>query len=75
LQEFLLCVFSDVSDVLLQSEIVVMGKQESLRSCAHEILEIRINIKFWKSKLGLEIKCNAQWIQIKYKTYICIIQT
>jgi len=40
-----------------------------------EILGIRINIKFWKSKLGLEIKRNAQWIQIKYKTYMCHTDT
>jgi len=37
-----------------------------------EILGIKINIKFWKSKLGLEFKYNAQWIQIKYKTYIVL---
>jgi len=24
-----------------------------------KILETRINIKFWRSKLGLEIKCDA----------------
>jgi len=34
----------------------------------------RINIKFCKSKLELEIKRNAQWIQIKYKTYMCQTQ-
>jgi len=34
------------------------------------ILGIGINIKFWKSKLGLENKCNVQRIQIKYKTYV-----
>jgi len=31
----------------------------------------RINIKFWRSKLEFEIKRNSQWIQIKYKTYMC----
>jgi len=36
-----------------------------------EILGIRINIKFWKSKLRLEARRNTQWIQIKYKTYMC----
>jgi len=35
-----------------------------------EILGTRINIKFCKSKLELEIKRNAQWIQIRYKTYV-----
>jgi len=30
------------------------------------IIGTRINIKFWRSKLGLEIKRSAQWIQIKY---------
>jgi len=34
-----------------------------------ETLRTKINIKFWRSKLGLEIKRNSQWIQIKYKTY------
>jgi len=34
----------------------------------NEILGTRINNKFWKSKLGLEIKRNAQSVQIKYKT-------
>jgi len=40
-----------------------------------EILRTRINIKFWGSKLGLEIKCNSQWIQIKYKIYMCYTDT
>jgi len=38
-----------------------------------EILGTRINIKFWKSKLGLEIKFNVQWIQIRYMCYTDII--
>jgi len=39
-----------------------------------EILETRINIKlFWRSKLGLEIKRNAQWIKIKYEIYMFCI--
>jgi len=37
-----------------------------------EILGTRINIKFCKSKLELEMKRNAQWIPIKYKTYMCV---
>jgi len=35
-----------------------------------KILGTGINIKFWKSKLGLKIKCNVQWIQIKYDIYV-----
>jgi len=35
-----------------------------------EILGTKTNIKFWESKLGVEIKRNAQWIQKKYKTHI-----
>jgi len=36
----------------------------------NKILGTGINIKFLKLKLGLEIKCNVQRIQIKYKTYV-----
>jgi len=41
----------------------------------NEKLGTRINIELWRSKLGLELKRNAQWIQIKYKTYMCHIDT
>jgi len=44
------------------STYVYRRRGVKIRCTMDEILGTKINIKFWKSKLGLEIKCNAQWI-------------
>jgi len=63
-----------VNALRLTSRRIYIRREYKALHTIDEILRT-INIKFWGSKLGLEIKCNSQWIQIKYKTYMYYTDT